>query len=119
MESADISSKFARYMLEIDDSPWYIPDKTKRFIIERDNSICRICKRYTSEPHIDHIDPVSKGGKCFYENLQVLCPFCNLSKSNHALDPKSYEVGYVIPIVVKSDLSINKIILERLADEYA
>jgi len=32
--------------------------------------------------HIDHIIPVSKGGKTVASNLQVLCSKCNGSKSN-------------------------------------
>ncbi len=35
--------------------------------------------------HIDHILPVSKGGTCWPENLQLLCPKCNIKKS--AKDP--------------------------------
>ncbi len=30
--------------------------------------------------HIDHIVPVSKGGKTVPSNLQVLCAKCNLGK---------------------------------------
>ena len=32
--------------------------------------------------HIDHIVPVSKGGKTVPSNLQVLCSKCNGNKSN-------------------------------------
>ena len=37
--------------------------------------------------HVDHIIPVSLGGHSNPENLQLLCPFCNVSKSNrHPVD---------------------------------
>ena len=32
--------------------------------------------------HIDHIIPVSKGGKTIKSNLRVLCSKCNGKKSN-------------------------------------
>ena len=53
-------------------------------IIQRDNGICQICKKkcQPSEIEIDHIIPVSKGGKTCVGNLQVLCSNCNRSKSN-------------------------------------
>lgn len=37
--------------------------------------------------HVDHIIPVSLGGHSNPENLQLLRPFCNVSKSNrHPVD---------------------------------
>ena|SRR5690554_640960 len=35
--------------------------------------------------HVDHIVPLARGGTNWPENLQILCPFCNLSKG--AKDP--------------------------------
>lgn len=35
--------------------------------------------------HVDHIQPISRGGMNVRSNLQILCAPCNLSK--HALDP--------------------------------
>ena len=32
--------------------------------------------------HIDHIDPISRGGANIDSNVQLLCPPCNLSKHN-------------------------------------
>ena len=32
--------------------------------------------------HIDHMMPLSRGGSNGAENLQLLCPPCNMSKSN-------------------------------------
>ena len=52
----------------------------RRKIAERDNYTCQICGKYMPDGvglHIDHIVPVSKGGKTVPSNLQVLCSKCN------------------------------------------
>lgn len=57
----------------------------RRQITRRDNYTCKICGKYMPDGvglHIDHIKPVSKGGKTVPSNLQVLCSKCNGSKSN-------------------------------------
>ena len=54
-------------------------------IINRDNYTCQNCGKYMPDEvglHVDHIIPVSKGGKTVESNLQVLCSKCNGSKSN-------------------------------------
>lgn len=54
-------------------------------IIIRDNYTCQICGKYMPDEvglHVDHIVPISKGGKTVPSNLQVLCSKCNGSKSN-------------------------------------
>lgn len=56
-------------------------------IIERDNYTCQICGNSTyNEPNllleVDHIIPISKGGKTIDSNLQCLCWKCNRSKGN-------------------------------------
>lgn len=57
-------------------------------IIERDKSICQNCGKLckVSEIEIDHIKPISKGGKTILSNLQVLCIKCNRTKSNKWLE---------------------------------
>lgn len=54
-------------------------------IIMRDKYTCQICGKYMPDEvglHVDHIVPISKGGKTVPSNLQVLCSKCNGSKSN-------------------------------------
>lgn len=53
-------------------------------IAARDNYTCKQCGKYMPDGvglHIDHIVPISKGGKSVPSNLQVLCSKCNGSKS--------------------------------------
>ena len=55
-------------------------------ILKRDNFKCVICGRTPKKDgvtlHVDHIIPVSKGGKTVPENLRTLCSICNLGKSD-------------------------------------
>ena len=55
-------------------------------IKKRDDYTCQLCGKYMPDEvglHIDHIIPVSKGGKSIPSNLQVLCSKCNGKKSNN------------------------------------
>ena len=55
----------------------------------RDNYTCQICGKYMPDGvglHIDHIVPISKGGKSVPSNLQVLCSKCNGKKSAKQID---------------------------------
>ena len=50
---------------------------------------CVYCKEdIKAKYHIDHITPISRGGTNYRNNLQLLCPFCNISKNNR--DPVEY-----------------------------
>lgn len=53
-------------------------------VLRRDGHRCRMCGRGASdtELHVDHITPVSHGGRTTMDNLQTLCRDCNLGKSN-------------------------------------
>ncbi|HIV17188.1 MAG TPA: HNH endonuclease [Candidatus Alectryocaccobium stercorigallinarum] len=60
------------------------PELKKKIMI-RDNYTCQKCGKYMPDEvglHIDHIIPISKGGKSVPSNLQVLCSKCNGKKSN-------------------------------------
>lgn len=52
-------------------------------ILRRDGFVCQICGRGQADGvvlHVDHIKPVSKGGKTEPDNLRTLCDQCNLGK---------------------------------------
>lgn len=54
-------------------------------IMAHDHYTCQMCGKYMPDEvglHVDHIIPVSKGGKTVESNLQVLCSKCNLRKGN-------------------------------------
>jgi len=58
---------------------------------------CAYCKvKVGDKYHIDHIQPLSKGGGNGKDNLQICCPTCNLRK--HAKDPVDFaqELGLLI-----------------------
>jgi len=59
-------------------------------ILRRQKYRCAECGasvRKTTERHVDHIMPLSRGGSNGKENLQILCPRCNLRKAaKHPLD---------------------------------
>ena len=53
--------------------------------MKRDGFKCKICGRTEKDGiklHVDHIKPVSKGGKTVMSNLQTLCEGCNIGKGN-------------------------------------
>lgn len=65
-----------------------IPSSRKLYVLKRDNYKCKKCDKspantHEVELHIDHINPISKGGSNHIDNLQVLCSFCNFKKHNY------------------------------------
>lgn len=59
-----------------------VTNKIRFLVYRRDNYRCKKCGRTTDDLEIDHIFPISKGGKSTLNNLQTLCRRCNLLKSN-------------------------------------
>lgn len=58
-----------------------IGNHLRRHILDRDGFTCVYCgEPIEKTPHIDHLVPVSAGGKNHICNLAASCPSCNLSK---------------------------------------
>lgn len=60
--------------------------RIREAIIERDGMTCGICGRpilSIKDIDIDHIQPISKGGKSVLGNLRVAHARCNRSRGNH------------------------------------
>lgn len=96
----------ARYKFEMTEYQYNVDNQRKLMTLElrqqiivRDSGICQICgkKCDPSEIEIDHIKPVSKGGKTTPSNLQVLCSKCNRQKSNKWLEDISTTIQTTTP----------------------
>lgn len=70
-----------------------ISPQLRNEILERNGFTCQLCGAGPGEPdpfnpnrkvrlHIDHITPVSQGGRGDKDNLRVLCSACNQGRSN-------------------------------------
>lgn len=60
-----------------------VTPKLRYRVFQRDGFRCKICGRSEADGavlHVDHIIPVSKGGKTEMSNLQTLCDYCNIGK---------------------------------------
>ena len=61
-----------------------VTNKLRFAIYERDGYCCRRCGKSGDKVtlEIDHIQPIAKGGKTVYSNLQTLCSECNKNKGD-------------------------------------
>lgn len=57
-----------------------------QWLLQTQRYKCAVCRQDIKRKyHVDHIEPLAKGGSNDKTNLQVLCPTCNNQK--HAADP--------------------------------
>lgn len=60
-----------------------LPRGTVKAIGERQGWKCVYCTvDVSTKYHVDHIHPLAKGGKHEPQNIQILCPSCNVKKSS-------------------------------------
>ena len=57
----------------------------RRQLDELDDNYCPYCQSYMSDPVLDHIYPVSKGGVGTHSNTILVCNDCNSKKTNMTL----------------------------------
>ena len=88
MQDEDVTKKFGIYPYVLNRQEKYLnirafTDKMKREVYERQNGICKKCKKHfdISEMEADHIKPWHEGGKTNPENCQMLCKEDNRRKS--------------------------------------
>ena len=75
------------YMLGIIKRPSSRYNRIKVF--ERDNYTCQYCGKTVKDNvilHVDHIEPLKKGGKDTMDNYVTACSKCNLSKNDKLLE---------------------------------
>ena len=88
-------AKNRRAKLKEAEGVFYKADVDKLYNLQK--GLCVYCKSALLEDfHVDHIMPLSLGGSNWPENLQLLCPTCNLRK--HAKDPFEWanEIGLLL-----------------------
>lgn len=52
----------------------------------KQNGLCNGCGCELKEFHLDHVFPLSRGGTNTDNNVQLLCPPCNLSKGTKTME---------------------------------
>ena len=81
--NAHVSGFYIKQRKNIDGS---YPKEYPSILYSLQRGRCINCKKSLNDKyHIDHIQPVAKGGTNYHWNLQLLCPSCNCRK--HAKDP--------------------------------
>ena len=75
----------------------YISKKRRRKVADRANHRCEYCQTAQlisgAQMHIEHIIPLTQGGKSDEQNLCLACAWCNSYKSTQtvAIDPLTQE----------------------------
>lgn len=75
------------------------PKGWRESLTRKQNGFCVYCRGRLalSRSHIDHITPVNQGGSNELENLQLLCPGCNLRKSDRTDIEFRYRYRSLLP----------------------
>ena len=88
-EKRDYYKANAEYKARVEYERAQMTPRLRYQVMRRDGFRCVLCGAGSNEGailHIDHIKPVSKGGKTELSNLRTLCDRCNLGKGNLFID---------------------------------
>ncbi|RLC41644.1 MAG: HNH endonuclease [Candidatus Coatesbacteria bacterium] len=61
-------------------------------IIKRDGGRCQFCGKKSKNLTIDHVIPLSMGGKHSWENCVACCPECNIKKGDRTPEMANMEL---------------------------
>ena len=81
----DADERERLYKAHIERERALVTDRLRYQVMQRDKFRCQICGASQADGvqlHVDHIKPVSKGGKTEMKNLRTLCDRCNRGKGN-------------------------------------
>ena len=72
-------------LIHYDRLPRYEVRFTRKNIFHRDRNRCQYCgRRFKSRDlNLDHVTPLSRGGRSTWENVVCCCLRCNMTKGNH------------------------------------
>jgi 5-methylcytosine-specific restriction endonuclease McrA len=75
-------------------------------IIERDRSICYWCGQQVppEDLHLDHINPIAKGGSDSAENVAVTHKLCNLTRPRKYRDPRAEALRIQLEAAIDQEL---------------
>ena len=115
----------------------YINLKLRQKILERDRYTCQLCGHKSGEQYqdgsnvkleVDHIAPLTQGGRTVEENLWTLCSRCNAGKKSLLAYPETVKnriISINLPDDLRQELSSlalkrgetkNNIVLQVLSD---
>lgn len=106
--------------LYYDKIPKFTLRLSRKSIYNRDNRVCYICGKEFTDKHlsIDHIIPISRGGKNTWENMITCCIDCNWKKGDKLLNELGIKPKFLAKKPATSNIQRLKLDLQRDFEEW-